>query len=142
MAHPSEEALPTVASPVVCVIPVAFKTMGNEQILVVGANFEGRVLFPANAAVGQLLVTFCASKTRDLRKRAMVGTAPNKLQVAVAYLGHGVFHFGSILLRVSRIRLVTGHDFSCVANLKKLRALALRRHPEIDLSPVRKEQVD
>ena len=85
-----------VASPVVGVIPMTFKAMGNEQILVVGAGFECVILLSADTTVGHLLVDFRASKARDRRKGAAVGTAHDELQVAVAYLGHG----GSLLISV------------------------------------------
>jgi hypothetical protein len=41
--------------------------------------------------VSHLLVPFCARKPSNRRKRAAVGTAHDKLQVAEAYLGHGRF---------------------------------------------------
>ena len=63
--------------------------MGKEQILVVCADFECVILFPADTTVGQLLVVFRASKTRNRREGAAVGTANDKLQDAVAYLCHG-----------------------------------------------------
>jgi len=65
--------------------------MRKEQVFVVGAGLESMILFAADAAVGHLLVALCASKTGDRRKWATVGTAHDELQVAVAYLGHGVF---------------------------------------------------
>jgi hypothetical protein len=40
--------------------------------------------------MGQLLVALRARKARNRRKRAAEGTAHDKLQVAVAYLRHGV----------------------------------------------------
>jgi hypothetical protein len=46
--------------------------------------------------VGHLLVAFRASKARNRREGAAVGTAHDELQVAVAYLCHG----GSLLRSV------------------------------------------
>jgi len=69
---------------------MTFKAMGNEQILEVGAGFECVILFAADTAVGHLFVPFCATKTSERREGAAVGTAHDKLQVAVAYLRHGV----------------------------------------------------
>ena len=90
ISHGTEVALSAVASPAVVVVPGAFKAMGKEQIAKVGANFQGKVLFTAETTVGQALVVFRAGSARDRRKRAAVGTAHNELQVAVAYLCHGV----------------------------------------------------
>ena len=53
IAHPAQVALRAVASPVVSVIPVTFKTVGREEIFVVAAGFQGKILFAANTAVGE-----------------------------------------------------------------------------------------
>jgi len=87
-----------VASPAPVVVPGAFEKMGKEKTLEFDAGFQRVILFPADTAVGQLLVAFRASKTRNRRKRAAVGTAHDELQVAVAYLCHGGFLLRSVYL--------------------------------------------
>jgi len=98
VAKVAEEALRAIATPVVGVVPVAFEEVGKKQVVVIGAGFDGQVLFAANSAVGQLLVAFRACKARDRRVGTAVGTAHDELQVAVAYLCHGGFLLDSVYL--------------------------------------------
>lgn len=97
ISHGTEIALRAVAPPAVVVIPRAFKAMWKKQIAKVGANFQGKILFPAETTLGQALVVFRAGSARNRRKGTTVGTAHDELQVAVAYLCHGVFPPGFIV---------------------------------------------
>jgi hypothetical protein len=58
---------------------------------------------PANAAMRHALVILRAGKSCDRRIRASVGAAHDILQVAVAYLRHGV-----LLFLAQSTRLLTG----------------------------------
>ena len=98
IAHGAEVALRAVASPVVGVVPVAFEKMREKKAVEIEAGFERKVLFAADAAVGHLLVPFCARKARDRREGTAVGTAHDELQVAVAYLGHGAVLLSVLIL--------------------------------------------
>ena len=97
-SHGAAVALRAVAAPVVSVVPVAFEAMGKNQVLEVGAGFEREILFAANAAVGELLVALRTRSAGNRRIGAAVGTAHDILQVAVAYLCHGVFLLLSVYL--------------------------------------------
>jgi hypothetical protein len=89
IAHPPEEALCAVATPIVGVVPVAFEAMREQQIFEIGAGSESVILFAADAAMGHLLIPFCTGKARDRRVRAAVRTAHDEVLDAVACLGHG-----------------------------------------------------
>lgn len=89
-AHGTQVGLRAVAAPVVGVIPVAFEAMGKKQVLEIRTRFDSEILFAAHAAVGQLLVALRARSASNRRIGAAEGTAHDKLQVAVAYLRHGV----------------------------------------------------
>ena len=77
-------ALCTVATPCVGVVPGTFEKVRKKQILVVGADFDGVILFAADTAMGELLVAFGAGKPSNRREGAAVGTAHDELQYAVA----------------------------------------------------------
>lgn len=90
ITHPPEVALRAVAAPAVGVVPMTFERMREQQVFVIGAGLEDEVLFAADTTMGELLVALGASKPSNRRERAAVGTAHDELQVAVAYLCHGV----------------------------------------------------
>ena len=84
IARVADVALGIVACPVIGVVPVAFEAVGNEESIVVEADFDGEILFAADAAVGKLLIAFAAGTTVDCREGAAVGTAHGELLYAVA----------------------------------------------------------
>jgi len=90
MAQRAAIGLLAVTSPAIDVVPAALEMMRKEQILVMAAGLQGKFLLLADTSMGHALVLFRAGSARNCRKGAAVGTAHDKLQVAVAYLGHGV----------------------------------------------------
>lgn len=83
--------LSTIAAPAIGVVPRAFETMRQDQGFVVGAALQNAILLMADTSIGQALIALCAGSARDRRIGTAPGTAHDKLQVAVAYLGHGWF---------------------------------------------------
>jgi hypothetical protein len=82
--------LRTITVPTPCVVPGALEPMREKKLLEIGANSQRIVLFAADSTIGSAFVLFGAGNARNRRIRAAIGTAHDFLQVAVAYLCHGV----------------------------------------------------
>ena len=89
MAQRAAIGLLAVTSPAIDVVPAALEMMRKEQILVMAAGLQGKFLLLADTSMGHALVLFRAGSARNCRKGAAVGTAHDKLQVALAHLCHG-----------------------------------------------------